>query len=127
MGAHHVVSSRDASALQGVAGSLDFILVTANASLDWPAYLAALKPKGRLHVVGAVLEPIPVAAFTLLTGQKSVSGSPIGSPVTQGRMLEFCARHRIRPVCEMFPMSKVNDAIARLESGGARYRIVLTA
>lgn len=127
MGAHNVVSSRDAGSLQKIAGSLDFILVTANVTLDWPAYIAALKPKGRLHVVGAVLEPIPVAAFSLLVGQKSVSGTPLGSPATTAHMLDFCARHKIKPMCETYPMAKINDAMERLASGKARYRIVLTA
>jgi uncharacterized zinc-type alcohol dehydrogenase-like protein len=57
--------------------------------------------------------------------QKSLSGSPLGSPVTTAEMLEFAARHGIAPVTEMFPMTKVNDALAHLRAGKARYRIVL--
>lgn len=126
-GAHHVVDSRSSADLEKLASSLDFILCTANVSLDWPLYINALRPKGRLHVVGAVLEPIPVSAFALLTGQRSVSGSPLGSPATTATMLEFCARHKIAPQIEVFPMSKVNDALEHLERGKARYRIVLEA
>ena len=84
LGAHHFVSSRDAAQLKKVAGSFDFILSTVNASLDWGNYVDALAPRGRLHVVGAVPEPIPVTVFSLLIGQKSISGSPTGSPVTMG-------------------------------------------
>lgn len=126
LGAHHVVDSRDAVAVKKLAGSLSFILVTANVALDWDAYLAALAPRGRLHFVGAVLTPVPVAAFTLIGGQKSVAGSPLGSPATTTRMLDFCARHKIAAVTEDFPLSRINDALARLRSGKARYRIVLT-
>jgi uncharacterized zinc-type alcohol dehydrogenase-like protein len=125
LGAHHTVSSRDSAEMAKLAGSLDFILVTANVTLDWPVILNALKPRGRLHVVGAVLEPIPVAAFALIGGQKSISGSPLGSPSTTSKMLDFCARHDIAPVIEKFPMSKVNDAFEHLRAGKARYRIVL--
>jgi uncharacterized zinc-type alcohol dehydrogenase-like protein len=125
MGAHQVVNSRDDSQLEKIAGSLDFILSTVNVDLNWPAFLNVLGPKGRLHTVGAVLTPIPVAAFSLILGQKSVSGSPLGSPATMRKMLEFCARHQIAPVTEFFPMSQVNEALAHLESGKARYRIVL--
>jgi len=125
MGAHHVVNSRDLSQLKKIAGSLDFILSTVPADLDWNAYLAALAPKGRLHTVGAVPSPISVAAFALIGEQLSLSGSPLGSPATLRAMLDFCARHRIEPVVEPFPMSKVNDALARLEAGKVRYRIVL--
>ena len=125
LGAHHVVNSRDSAALKRIAGSFDFILSTVNVPLDWPAIMAALGPKGRLHVVGVVLEPIPVSAFTLLGGQKSVSGSPVGSPSTTATMLDFCVRHGIAPVIETFPMSRVNDALEHLRAGKARYRIVL--
>jgi uncharacterized zinc-type alcohol dehydrogenase-like protein len=96
-----------------------------NVDLDWGQYLAALAPKGRLHSVGAVPSPIPVPAFALIGGQKSLSGSPLGSPATTRRMLDFCARHGIAPVTEHFPMSRVNEAVAHLASGKARYRVVL--
>jgi len=125
MGAHHVVNSRDAAALEEVAGRFDFVLSTVNVPLDWQAYFAALAPKGRLHTVGAVPEPIEVAAFTLIGGQKSLSGTPLGSPQTARTMLEFCDRHGIEAVTETFPMSKVNEAFEHLEAGKARYRIVL--
>jgi uncharacterized zinc-type alcohol dehydrogenase-like protein len=78
-----------------------------------------------LHTVGAVLEPISLAAFPLIMGQKSLSGSPLGSPSTVARMLDFAARHGIAPTTEHFPMSRVNDALEHLRSGKARYRIVL--
>lgn len=126
LGAHHVVSSRDPEAIAKLAGTLDFILVTANVTLDWNAYLAALAPDGRLHFVGAVLEPVAIPAFSLIGGRKSVSGSPLGSPATVAKMLDFCARHQIAPVIETFPMSEVNAALDHLRAGKARHRIVLT-
>ncbi len=126
MGAHHVVSSRDDSQLKSIAGSLDFILSTVSASLDWPQYLAALAPKGRLHIVGFAPEPIAVPSASLVLGQKSVSGSPLGSPTTTAQMLDFCARHAIAPITETFPMSEVNAALDHLRSGKAHYRVVLT-
>ncbi|MBN9519902.1 NAD(P)-dependent alcohol dehydrogenase [bacterium] len=125
LGAHHVVNSRDDAAMAKLAGTLDFILVTANVTLNWPAFITALAPKGRLHFVGAVLEPVPVPVFPMIMGQKSLSGSPLGSPVTTADLLAFCARHKIGPVTETFPMSKVNEALAHLRAGKARYRIVL--
>ena len=124
-GAHHFVDSRDESALGKLAGSLDFILNTANVDLNWDAYLQVLAPKGVLHTVGAVPEPMPIPAFSLIMGEKSVSGSPLGSPATTRTMLEFCARHDIRPVTESFALKDVNDALEHLEAGKARYRIVL--
>ena len=108
MGAHHVVDTHSAEQLQQAAGSFDFILSTVNASLDWTAYLLALAPKGRLHIVGVVPEPLPIPAFPLIAGERSVGGSPSGAPVT-----------------EEFPMSRANEALAHLEAGKARYRVVL--
>lgn len=127
LGAHHVVSSRDSDAIRKLADSLDMLLVTVNAPLDWSAMISTVAPKGRMHVVGAVLEPIPVSAFDLLMSQRSVSGSPIGSPVTIAAMLDFAGRHNISPQIEKFPMSQVNEAMTHLEAGNARYRIVLDA
>ncbi len=126
-GAHHVVSSRDSDAIKKLAGTLDLLIVTVNVPLDWAALVAALAPNGRLHVVGAVLEPIPVGAFSLIGGQKSVSGSPTGSPVAIGTMLDFAARHGVTPQTEHLPMSRINEAFERLKAGKARYRIVLDA
>lgn len=126
MGAHRTVNSRDSAALQAEAGRFDLIISTVNVKLDWNAYVGALGPKGRLHMVGATLEPLDLAAFSLIGGQRAVSGSPVGSPAAIATMLEFAARHRIRPVIEEFPMEQVNEALDHLRSGKARYRIVLT-
>ncbi|HEY8900820.1 MAG TPA: NAD(P)-dependent alcohol dehydrogenase [Chthoniobacterales bacterium] len=125
LGAHFVHNTKNADALKKIAGSLDLIVSTINVPLDIPGLLGALAPQGRLHVVGAVLEPLPVPAFGLIMGQKSISGSPTGSPTALDRMLQFSARHGVAPVTELFPMSKVNDAFEHLRAGKARYRIVL--
>lgn len=87
--------------------------------------IATLRPKGRLHIVGAVLEPIPINAFDLIMTERNVSGSPNGSPVTMADMLEFAARHIILPQTEHFPLDHVNETIAHLKAGKARYRLVL--
>jgi alcohol/geraniol dehydrogenase (NADP+) len=124
-GAHRVVSSRNPDAIKELAGVFDLLLVTVNVPLDWDALIASLAPNGRLHVVGFVLEPIPLAVIPLIVGQRSFSGSPIGPPVGIRTMLEFAARHNITPQTEHFPMSRINEAFERLEAGKARYRIVL--
>jgi uncharacterized zinc-type alcohol dehydrogenase-like protein len=126
-GADHVVATRDSAAIVKLARSFDLLISTVNVPLDWDAMIGTLSPNGRLHVVGAVLEPIPVSAISLILGQRSVSGSPAGSPVTIETMLDFASRHNIAPQTEHFPMSRINEAFARLESGKARYRIVLDA
>ena len=125
-GAHHTANTRDTDRLQQLAGTFDFIISTVNVPLDWADYINALAPKGRLHNVGAVVEkPLEIPAFGLIVGQRSVSGSPTGSPSTMALMLDFCARHDIAPQTETFKMADCNDAMAHLEAGKARYRIVL--
>ncbi len=125
MGAHKVVNSRDSEEMEKINGTLDFILNTTNVTLDWPGYLNVLAPKGTFHNVGAVLEPMGIPAFSLIGGEKTVSGSPLGSPALTRKMLEFCVRHNIYPITEEFPLEKVNEAFDHLKEGKARYRIVL--
>jgi uncharacterized zinc-type alcohol dehydrogenase-like protein len=125
MGAHSVLNTRSADELNKAAGSFNFILSTVAASdLDVNPYIAALAPKGRFHIVGIVPD-LKIALFPLLAGQRSVSSSPSGAPATVATMLDFCARHNVAAVTEEFPMSKANEALAHLEAGKARYRIVL--
>ena len=62
----------------------------------------------------------------MIGGQKSISTSPVGSPATIAKMLDFCVRHDIAPTTEHFAFDQVNDALERLRSGKAHYRIVLS-
>jgi uncharacterized zinc-type alcohol dehydrogenase-like protein len=126
LGADRTLDSRDTSEIAAAAGSFDFIMSTVNVTLDWNTYISTLKPKGRLHFVGATLEPLDIAVFPLIGGQRSVSGSPVGSPETIAKMLDFAVQHNIKPVIEKYSFDKINDAIERLRSGKAHYRIVLT-
>lgn len=126
LGAHKVLNTHHATGLKDAANQFDLILSTVNIKLDWNAYIATLRPKGRLHFVGATLEPLDIGAFPLISGQRSVSGSPVGSPASLKAMLDFSERHDIKPVIEVFRFDQVNEALARLASGKARYRIVLS-
>lgn len=126
-GAHHVVSSRDAVAVAKLAGTFDLLIVTVNVAMDWNALMSTLAPNGRLHMVGAVNEPLPIAIIPMIFGQKTLSGSPTGSPVAIATMLDFAARHNVTPQTEHYPMARINEALERLEAGKARYRIVLDA
>lgn len=126
MGAQNIINSRDPKELEAAKGKFDLIISTVNVSLDWNTYIDTLRPKGRLHFVGAALEPLSVGAFPLIIGQKSISGSPLGSPAVTEQMLEFTGRHDIKPVIETFKFDQVNEAMEHLESGKARYRIVLS-
>ena len=124
-GADDTINSRDPAALAAAAGRFDYIISTVNVKLDWNAYMGTLKPRGRLHFVGATMEPLDLNVFPLLMGQRSVSGSPVGSPSTIAKMLDFAKQHQIKPMVEMFDFKDINAAIERVRSGQARYRVVL--
>jgi len=125
LGAYKILNSRDPESWKKAAGQFDFLLVTVNVPLDWGKLLATLAPKGRLHFVGAVTEPVTIFAPAMMGGQKQVSASPMGPPAVIADMLAFCGRHDIAPQTEQFKMSEINEAIAHLAAGKARYRIVL--
>lgn len=127
LGAHKTLDSRDSEALQAAAGQFDLILSTVNVSLDWEGYIATLNSKGRLHFLGAALEPLQLNIFSLIGGQRSVSGSPVGSPGTIAKMLSFAERHSIYPDVKLFVMSEVNEAMKHLEEGHPQYRVVLSS
>ncbi|WP_124950931.1 NADPH-dependent aldehyde reductase Ahr [Sulfuriferula thiophila] len=125
LGAHHTLNSRDAKEIEAAAGRFDMVISTVNVKLDWNLYLGTLKPRGRLHFVGATLDPLDINVFSLILAQRSISGSPVGSPLTIAKMLEFAKRHHVKPVIEKFSFTDINKAIERLRSGDAHYRIVL--
>ena len=125
LGAHHFVHSRESKSMKEVAGSLDFILSTVNADQDWSAYLQALRPNGSLWFVGVPPSPVSVHTFPLVSGMRTIGGSPVGSPFRLREMLDVAARHGVKAVTERFPMSKANEAIDKVRKGKVRYRAVL--
>lgn len=127
MGADNVVNSRDPEALKALAGQFDLIINTVSADLEWQPYFEALAYGGNFHTVGAVLKPLPVPAFTLIGGDRSISGSATGNPFELRKLMKFAGRSKVAPTTELYPMSKINDALQHLRDGKARYRVVLKA
>ncbi len=125
LGAHNFVNTRETKGLKALAGSFDFILSTTNADQDWSAYIIALRPTGTLCFVGAPQKPATLPIFPLISGQKSITGSPIGSPLLLREMLDVAVRHGVHAKTERFAMAKVNDAITRVKKNQVRYRAVL--
>jgi len=125
LGAHRIVNSRDEDAIKAEKGYFDYILTTVNVSLNWPLFMRALRPEGKLITVGIIPEPMGIPASALVGGARMVAGSDTGPPEMVAKMLEFCVRHDIKPMIETYPMADCNDAVERLESGKARYRVVL--
>jgi uncharacterized zinc-type alcohol dehydrogenase-like protein len=125
LGAHHFVNTRDNGGLKKAAGSLDLILSTVSADQDFQSFVAALRPKGTLVILGASPSPLQIAGFSLILGQKAVAGSPTGSPRILVEMLDVAARHKVKAITERFAMKDANKAIARVKKNQVRYRAVL--
>ncbi len=126
-GADNVVNSRDPKALTALAGQFDLIINTVAVDLNWQPYFKALAHGGSFHTVGAVMKPFEVQAFTLIGGDRSISGSATGTPFELRKLVKFTARAKVEPQIEMFPMSQINEAIQHVRNGKARYRAVLKA
>jgi alcohol/geraniol dehydrogenase (NADP+) len=125
MGAHHFVNSRETKAMRDVAGGLDFILSTVNADQDWGTFMGALRPHGTLWFVGVPPSHVSSHAFSLITGLRTICGSPVGPPARIREMLGVAARHGVKAMTERFAMAKANEAIDKLKKGKVRYRAVL--
>jgi len=127
MGADRVVNSRDPQALNALAGQFDLIISTVAVDLDWQPYFQALAPHGKFHTVGAVMKPFEVPAFSLIMGDRAVTGSSTGSPGQLRSLMKLASRADIAPQVEEFPMSKINEALDHVRAGKANYRVVLKA
>lgn len=125
LGATYVLNSSDKSEIKKVIAKFDFIISTVDVKLNWNLYLRTLKTRGRMHFVGIPLESLDIDVLTLMIGQKSISGSQVGSPSTISKMLEFASLHNIKPIIEKYEFKDINKAIERLRSGKSHYRIVL--
>ena len=125
LGVDVIVSSTDKAQIKALDSKFDLIISTVNVKLDWNLFLSILKPRGRLHFVGAVLDPIESSVFSLMGGRKSISGSPVGSPKNIKKMLAFCAKHKIYPMAEHFKFNQINDAIDKLRNNKIRFRAIL--
>ena len=125
LGAHNFVNTRESKAMKEVAGTQDFILSTINADQDWGVYIQTLRPTGTLCFVGVPPSPVAVHAFPLISGLRSISGNPTGSPYRLREMLDVAARHGVHAQTESFPMAKANEAIEKVKKNKVRYRAVL--
>lgn len=125
LGADEVILSRNANEMEKHAGTFNFILDTVSAKHDINAYLGLLARDGNLTLVGAPPEPMGVAAFALIGGRHSLSGSAIGGIAETQEMLDFCGAHNITSDVEVIPIQKVNEAYERMLKGDVKYRFTI--
>lgn len=125
-GAHHFISSVNPKELEKAANTVDLLLCTSSARMDWKVFLETLRPKGKLVILGAPKgNIINIEGFDLIMGKKTVCGSNIGSTPVIRKMLRFAALHGIKAKTEIFPMSEANTALDKLAKNQIHYRAVL--
>jgi uncharacterized zinc-type alcohol dehydrogenase-like protein len=127
MGAHHFVSTKDASSLVPLAKKFDLILNTVSAELVIGDYLDLLKLDGTLVVIGLPGKPYEVHVGTLLNGRRSIAGSMIGGIPEMQEMLDFCAKHSIVSDVEVIKPDYINQAYKRTVASDVKYRFVIDA
>ncbi|MEU5210383.1 NAD(P)-dependent alcohol dehydrogenase [Streptomyces sp. NPDC020742] len=127
LGADHYHATSAPATFEALAGTFDLIVNTVSANLDLNAYLGLLRTGGTLVQVGAPENPLPVAAFALISQRKSLAGSMIGGiPETQ-EMLDFCGRHGLSADIEVISADRINEAYERVLASDVRYRFVIDA
>jgi D-arabinose 1-dehydrogenase-like Zn-dependent alcohol dehydrogenase len=118
-------SANAAEALQQLGGA-QVILATAPSSKAMSAAIDGLAPNGKLMVVGAAFDPIEVTPVQLITGSRTIEGWASGTPADSEDTLRFAELSGVRPMVETYPLEKAAEAYARMMSGKATFRVVLT-
>ncbi|HKW56640.1 MAG TPA: alcohol dehydrogenase [Candidatus Acidoferrum sp.] len=107
-------------------GGAQVILTTVPAAKPMTAIFSGLAPRGTLLVVGATVDPLEVSPAQLIGGSRRIQGWASGTPSDSEDTLRFAEISGVRPMIEKYPLEKVNEAYARMMSGKAQFRVVLT-
>jgi D-arabinose 1-dehydrogenase-like Zn-dependent alcohol dehydrogenase len=128
LGAHHYVDSTStdvAEALQALGGA-QTVLATVTAPSAMSAAVGGLRPRGRMVVVGASADPMQIPPFALIPGSTGVIGHASGTSKDSEDTLRFSTLQEVRPMIETYPLEQAAEGYARMMSGAARFRVVLT-
>ena len=107
-------------------GGAQVILATAPSSKAMSEVINGLGPNGKLMVVGVTFDPIEVTPVQLISGSRSIQGWASGTPTDAEDTLRFAELTGVRPMIETYPLEKAPEAYARMMSGNAQFRVVLT-
>ena len=128
LGASMYIDSKAANAaaeLQKLGGA-QVILATAPSSKAMSELIDGLGPNGKLMVIGATFDPIEVTPIQLISGSRTIQGWAAGTPTDSEDTLRFAELTGVRPMIETYPLEKAAEAYARMMSGNAQFRVVLT-
>ncbi|MBL8729204.1 MAG: alcohol dehydrogenase catalytic domain-containing protein [Planctomycetes bacterium] len=126
LGAHDYVDTAKTTAAEGLQqlGGAHLVLATAPHGDAIAGVVDGLRPRGKLLLVAAAVEPIPVSAFSLLSG-KAVAGWPSGTSIDSEETMAFSARTGVRPRIERFQFAQAEQAFAKMMANKVRFRAVL--
>jgi uncharacterized zinc-type alcohol dehydrogenase-like protein len=125
LGAQEFALTTDPNTFKKLAGRFDILIDTISAPHDYDAHLALLRPHGAMVVVGIPTEPMRVAAWSLISGNRRLAGSAIGGIAETQEMLDYCAAHKVVSDIETIPIQKINEAWERMLRNDVRYRFVI--
>ena len=128
LGANVYIDSNAMNAAQELQrmGGAEVILATAPSSKAMSALIDGLAPNGKLMVVGAAFDAIEVTPLQLISGSRAIQGWWSGIPADSEDALQFSELTGVRPMIETYPLEKAGEAYARMTSGKAEFRVVLT-
>jgi D-arabinose 1-dehydrogenase-like Zn-dependent alcohol dehydrogenase len=128
LGANLYIDSKATNAAEELQkmGGARVILATAPSSKAMSALVDGLGPNGKLLVIGATFEPIEVTPVQLISGSRSLQGWASGTPADSEDTLRFAELTGVRPLIETYPLERAGEAYARMLSGKAEFRVVLT-
>ncbi|MED6113553.1 8-hydroxygeraniol dehydrogenase [Stylosanthes scabra] len=125
LGADSFLSSRDQDQMQAAMESMDGIIDTVSAVHPIVSLIGLLKSHGKLVMVGGPAKPLELPVFPLLKGRKIVAGSLIGGLKETQEMIDFAAKHNVKPEIEVIAIDYVNTAMERLAKADVKYRFVI--
>ena len=128
LGASLYIDSKAANAAEELQklGGAQVILATAPSSKAMSELINGLGPNGKLIVIGAAFDPIEVTPVQLINGSRTIQGWASGTPADSEDTLRFAELTGVRPMIETYPLEKAGEAFARMLSGKAEFRVVLT-
>lgn len=128
LGAHMYIDNKATNAAQALQklGGAQVIVATAPSSKAMTELIDGLGPNGKLVTIGVTSDPIEVTPIQLITGSRSIQGWASGTPADEEDTLNFSVLSGVHPMIETFPLEKAADGYARMRSGKAQFRVVLT-
>lgn len=127
LGAHEVLITTDADAMNRARGSINLLLSTVPGNLDLDMYMKLVAPRGSTCIVGIAGKPLEVGGSSLIMGGRSLSGSLIAGSKNMEKMLQMAVLHKVKPQVETFPMTAEGcaAAVAKIHDNTIRFRAVL--